>query len=189
MDIIEDKVKERFLAKVRKSANVLDCWEWTGGRSLQGYGRFRFLGQVQYAHRVAYMIFVGSIPIGLELDHICKVRHCVNPDHLEAVTHRTNILRGNNPMARNARKIHCPFGHLLVPTLNDPARRRCLVCRPVGYKYSSKQYRGTPNKQCCKCGEILDRAMFYIDRSKSDMLTSTCKRCEKQRVRTRRKAA
>jgi hypothetical protein len=73
----------RFLAKVDKAD---ECWLWTARKNYKGYGMFRLGSRVPYAHRVAYEHYVGPIPEGLQLDHICRVRHCVNPDHLEPVT-------------------------------------------------------------------------------------------------------
>lgn len=70
------------------------CWEWTGGRDGNGYGRIRVGGRQQGAHRISYELFVGPVPTGLELDHLCRLRHCVNPGHLEPVTHAENMRRG-----------------------------------------------------------------------------------------------
>jgi hypothetical protein len=88
-----------------------DCWEWTGTKERMGYGQMRYQRRMAMAHRVAYMLFVGPIPEGMELDHLCRNRGCVNPDHLEPVDHRTNILRGVSPSAADARKTHCINGH------------------------------------------------------------------------------
>lgn len=83
------------------------CWEWTGSMHAAGYGLFRD----RLAHRISYEVHVGSIPEGLTIDHLCRNRRCVNPLHLEAVTIAVNVLRGESPPARNARKTHCPKGH------------------------------------------------------------------------------
>lgn len=84
------------------------CWRWQRAvNKVTGYGT---LG-ARYAHRVYYELHVGPIPAGLTIDHLCRVRDCVNPEHLEAVTIRENILRSENPAARNARRTHCPEGH------------------------------------------------------------------------------
>lgn len=106
-----------------------DCWEWIGGRA-HGYGMMRFKGQRGLAHRLIYESLVGPIPDGLTLDHLCRVRHCVNPDHLEVVTMGENIRRGVGAPARNARKTHCKWGHPFSDenTYNHEGRRQCRVC-------------------------------------------------------------
>lgn len=85
------------------------CWIWTGRRHGSGrrYGGFTFRGRQVYAHRAAYELFVGPIAGGLELDHLCRNGLCVNPDHLEPVTHQENVRRGIGPTALNARKTDC----------------------------------------------------------------------------------
>ena len=85
-------IAERFWTKVKFTDS---CWLWTAAKSPLGYGRFRLIapGEV-YAHRYAYEFCVEHIPGGLEIDHLCRVRHCVFPNHLEVVTHRENVLRG-----------------------------------------------------------------------------------------------
>lgn len=87
------------------------CWLWTAGMDTNGYGNFRWGGKMGKAHRYSYELHVGPIPDGLQIDHLCRVRNCVNPAHLEAVTIRENVLRSDNPCAHHARKTHCPQGH------------------------------------------------------------------------------
>lgn len=103
-------VLERFLAKVEKTET---CWLWKGYVAPNGYGQVGMTSprRVAYAHRVAYELLVGPIPADKQLDHLCRVRRCVRPDHLEAVDQRTNLLRGDGWSGRNARKTHCPAGH------------------------------------------------------------------------------
>jgi hypothetical protein len=122
-------VTERFWAKVDKSG---DCWQWTAALNSAGYGKFSVGSKQQLlAHRYAYELMVGPIPEGLELDHLCRVRRCVNPAHLEPVTTRENVMRGY------ARKTHCVHGHeytpentRLVHRANRPGPfRLCLACR------------------------------------------------------------
>jgi hypothetical protein len=95
----------RFWAKVRKTSTH---WLWLGTKNNGGYGRFWAGGHMVLAHRWAYEHWVGSIPDGLELDHLCRRPACVRPLHLEAVTHRINNLRGDSS---HRRKTHCPAGH------------------------------------------------------------------------------
>lgn len=104
-------IADRFFAKVNAEG---PCWEWTAATMKQnGYGVFnrgRSDGTV-LAHRFSYELLVGPIPDGLQLDHLCRNRICVNPDHLEPVTQRENLLRGTTLPGQNARKDRCPQGH------------------------------------------------------------------------------
>jgi hypothetical protein len=83
---------ERFWAKVDRRGDD-ECWPWLGAVNPNGYGAFQWDGG-QYAHRFAYELQIGPIPEGLTLDHLCRVRHCVNGAHLEPVTGQENTLRG-----------------------------------------------------------------------------------------------
>lgn len=111
------------------------CIPWSGKGREKGYGKWwgRRNGQKARshpAHRIAYENAKGPIPEGLQIDHLCRNRACVNPDHLEAVTGRVNVLRGMNPPAQNARKTHCVRGHEFTPenTRMDRGYRFCLKC-------------------------------------------------------------
>ena len=116
----------RFWSKVNKSD---DCWLWTAAVDEAGYGRFGVNRESTYAHRYSYELTKGSIPEGLQIDHLCRVRHCVKPDHLETVTQRENILRSPTGFAAvNARKTHCPRGHR-YSILDNRGWRECRVCR------------------------------------------------------------
>lgn len=110
------------------------CWIWQGGKDRLGYGLINRLEHSGVAHIWFYKRAKGPIPEGLELDHLCRVRACVNPDHFEAVTHEENILRGVSPTAINARKTHCDHGHKFTPenTYVRPSNtrtRECRICR------------------------------------------------------------
>lgn len=113
---------QRFNKYTRKTRG---CWHWKGHLGAGGYGGFRFRGGTWKAHRASYTMFVGEIPSGLELDHLCRVRSCVNPRHLEAVTKRENMLRGESPPAKNARKKKCFCGNKYSMTRKG---RKCLRC-------------------------------------------------------------
>lgn len=80
---------QRFFDKVKKTSN---CWLWLGGKTPHGYGRFWDGEQVVYAHRYSFSL-IGALIDGLEIDHLCRNRACVNPDHLEQVDHKTNVYR------------------------------------------------------------------------------------------------
>ncbi|MDX3520753.1 HNH endonuclease signature motif containing protein [Streptomyces scabiei] len=103
---------ERFWSKVDRTDG---CWLWEASKTGTGYGRFSLNGQMVLAHRFAYELQRGEIPAGLHVDHLCRVRHCVNPAHLEPVTCRENLMRGDTPAARNASKTHCVKGHEYTP--------------------------------------------------------------------------
>lgn len=104
------------------------CWVWQGGTGSKGYGRFRWWpGKRTSAHQAVYEVWIGPIPDGLILDHLCRNPSCVNPAHLEPVTFAENVLRGNGACARNARKTHCPRGHEY--DAHDGERRYCSTCR------------------------------------------------------------
>lgn len=109
------------------------CWLWLGEVNSEGYGRL-WLGvqrQRTQAHRASYEAFRGEILPGLTIDHLCRVRCCVNPAHLEPVTQRTNTLRGTSEIAQNARKATCSRGHELVGEnlyVGADGHRRCRAC-------------------------------------------------------------
>lgn len=119
----------RFEAKVRKTPG---CWEWTAATT-GTYGAFTLNGnrkQVR-AHRYAYELWRGPIPAGLHIDHLCRNPLCVNPDHLEPVTCRENLLRGETSNAANLAKTHCKRGHAFdeLNTLHlKSGARVCRVC-------------------------------------------------------------
>jgi hypothetical protein len=111
---------DRFWAKVNKDGpdgfhsqtgeNLGPCWLWTASTYVAGYGQFRVAGRTVGAFRFAYELLVGPIPAGLQPDHLCRVRLCVRPDHLELVTSAENTRRGDSG-AHHAAKTHCPQGH------------------------------------------------------------------------------
>lgn len=98
-------VIDRFLVKVNQSDND-GCWLWLSAIDKHGYGRFSVGGRPVFAHRWSYEFYIGEIPAGLVIDHLCRVRTCVNPAHLEPVTILENVLRGHWAM-----KTHCAQGH------------------------------------------------------------------------------
>lgn len=100
----------RFWKRVNKTKS---CWLWTGHRNAPGrYGHLRVGGgKKMLAHRFAWIELRGPVPDGMELDHLCGNVLCVNPSHLQPVSHRINILRGHSPSASHAKKSMCPNGH------------------------------------------------------------------------------
>lgn len=141
----------RFWSKVDRNGPLPEhrpdlgpCWPWTGFVDGDGYGRFRDeYGQVAKAHRWSYGATHGPIPDGLQPDHLCRVRRCVRPEHLEAVTPRVNVLRGTSFAAKFAKATHCVQGHpfcgdnlVMVPGPCGPSRS-CRTCR----KQRKQEYR------------------------------------------------
>jgi len=123
-------VIQRILNKIRIEPN--GCWLWQGAKDGGGYGHVWLDGKTTpKVSRVLYEAYKGPIPKGYTIDHLCRNRTCGNPDHLEAVTMRENILRGIGPSANNARKTHCPSGHTLLGNNLTPradGRRECRKC-------------------------------------------------------------
>jgi hypothetical protein len=103
--------EQRFLKFVGSDLTKSECWPWLGWRDEKGYGRFRAGGHHVLAHRYSYELLVGPITEGLTIDHRCSNTSCVNPAHMEVVSLRENILRGNNMAARYARRTECCRGH------------------------------------------------------------------------------
>lgn len=109
------------------------CWLWAGKITRNGYGKITWRyrhHRERYAHRFSYETYRGPIPDGLAIDHLCRVRSCVNPDHLRVCTQRENILAGTGMSARHILKTHCPRGHAYdQENTYTPPGRRNRVCR------------------------------------------------------------
>lgn len=137
--------EERFWPKVNKAGPISKdrpdlgpCWIWTAGLTSNGYGSFHMKVKGRWrpvrAHRFAYESLVGRIPKGLEPDHLCRVRACVNPSHLEPVTRRENFLRGSHPHAAAHNDRTCTRGHPMSEEntyyrIDRPGEWNCRVCR------------------------------------------------------------
>lgn len=118
--------EERFWSKVDKTNS---CWFWASSMYPDGYGQFWLKPRKVRAHRFAYELLVGPIPEGMVLDHLCRRRDCVNPEHLEPVTNRQNLMRGIGISSRNARAIKCIHGHPFSPENTHVAKDGKRVCR------------------------------------------------------------
>ena len=136
----------RFMEKVIETD---DCWLWDAAIGRNGYATFKFEGRMQSAHRTSYRHFVGPIPEGLQLDHLCSVRWCVNPRHMEPVTQKENIMRGHGFAAINAAKTHCPRGHpydakntYLGRLRSNTLARHCRECHRMTERDRYRQRHG-----------------------------------------------
>ena len=133
-------VVQRFWGKVEKEGPILvpqlgPCWLWTGARGSGGYGQLRLSRprRLVYAHRMAYELELGPIPVDLEVVHECRNHACVNPTHLRLADARARVLRGESPSAGQARYELCKNGHPLVGENvyrrpSSPTRRECRTC-------------------------------------------------------------
>lgn len=129
-------IRDRFMRHVR--VDDVGCWRWQARTGTGGYGYFGQkvdgVWKQRRAHRVAYELFVGPIPGGLAIDHLCEVRDCVNPEHLRPSTWRANTLRNTSPAAENARRTTCLRGHplegdnLQLIRTKEGVKRRCKAC-------------------------------------------------------------
>lgn len=139
---------ERLLARITHSEELFKgtpCWLWQGSKSKAGYGTVSISKKIMYTHRVFFELLKGSIEKGLVIDHLCRNRSCCNPDHLESVTQKVNIQRGDTGIAggsvmgaRNAARTHCKYGHEFNEdntyyTAANPKIRYCKLCRKRNY--------------------------------------------------------
>jgi hypothetical protein len=140
----ERKITEPALRFWKSVFKTDKCWLWTGNKIPSGYGYFSVRRNRFRVHRFAYELVNGPILSGLDIDHLCGVRNCVNPAHLEAVTHRDNVLRGNTFAARNVAKTSCPSGHPYdgENTYLDGRSRHCKICMRIGLR---RRYQANPS--------------------------------------------
>lgn len=143
---------ERFFGLLEEAPD--GCWLWIGYVRPNGYAQFGQANRrIVYAHRWSYQEFVGPIPEGLELDHLCRVRHCVNPEHLEPVTRAENLARSPIYWGNvKAAKTHCPKGHpyddenTYSPPGREGAHRLCRTCRRERNREAQKRRRATKGR-------------------------------------------
>jgi hypothetical protein len=182
--------EERFWEKVSKTES---CWLWAStiskGGGSGGYAMFWYEGRPRLAHRWIYERMYGVVAKELTLDHLCRVRHCVNPAHLEPVTHRENVLRGKSFAAVNARKTHCVHGHAYTPanTVKIGKRGRwCRVCRNQQSRDSKRIARGglrghrNSQKTHCAYGHAFGGENLIIEKNGS----RRCRTCKNARRRS-----
>lgn len=128
-------VEERLLARSVRDPES-GCLRWQGAHTPAGYGQISTNGKKVSVHRAAHELWIGPIPDGYDVDHVaargCRHRDCIEPTHLEAVTHRENLLRGNGPTGRINRRDTCKDGHEL--TLRPDGKRRCMTCRRARHR-------------------------------------------------------
>ena len=134
-----EEIARRFWYRVATTED--GCWEWMGGTDRDGYGQMKVLSEgkitTMRAHCVSYMLHRDEIPAGLQLDHLCRNRRCVNPTHLEIVTGSQNNSRSGSPSAMNARKTHCIHGHEFNKQntrISKEGFRRCRSCERERHK-------------------------------------------------------
>lgn len=138
------------------------CWNWRGAMRPNGYGRIYDskkkckAGRQASAHRFAYELLKGPVPLGLVVHHICRNRRCVNPAHLEAVTQRENVHESESPAAQNVRKERCPNGHRYDYARPDGSRgcRQCI--KQTSARHSKTRDRTLDNEMrtCAQCGTV-----------------------------------
>lgn len=134
------KTEEQFWSQVERTEG---CWLWTASQLWNGYGQLRWQTKQRTAHRVAYELLVGPIPEGLQLDHLCSVRHCVNPAHLEAVTQQENIRRSASNWNHSTT---CKRGHDITDPANiyvipSNGKRQCRECMRFNQREKTRRKR------------------------------------------------
>lgn len=145
-------INERFDLSFIPEPNS-GCWIWMRGISSTGYGAFCIDGKTYGAHRISYELYKGAIPIRKQLDHLCRVRSCVNPDHLEIVTRKENLRRGESFSGLNYKKTHCIHGHkfsrentIFYTKKNGGISRLCRKCRAWQYLNVEKLVRANKRR-------------------------------------------
>lgn len=190
---LTDRDADRFHRKYQPDHT--GCWLWTGSTFTgTGYGIFNVkmadgVWRPTVAHRVSYRLAKGEIPDGYQIDHLCRVRHCVNPDHLEAVTPWANVMRSAAPIFAQTGRCYCPKGHPYdaANTRVRRGKRECIACIRE-YDRRRGQQRPTDDEirqyfsvdRYCPQGHLIDPdARWYRNKP-------ACRACGRERMRSRR---
>lgn len=167
------------------------CWEWSGYRDKDGYGVVKVDGIRYRAHRVFYSHLVGVLNPALVIDHLCRNTSCVNPQHLEQVTGRVNVLRGIAPIADFARRTHCPKGHEYNSEntyTSKAGSRHCVTCSRENTRlWRARQAEMNPKRErvTCKKGHPwIEENIMYQGQAK----VRRCRICHKEYERARNEA-
>lgn len=164
--------------------SVDECWDDDQGwLTHNGYRMVWFEGGKRIAHRLSYEHFVGPIPDGLVIDHLCRNRACWNPLHMEAVTNEENILRGESPPAKNARKKVCSIcGSEFI---QEKGGRRCRACKQRRRTDTKRKgVGGAGDRVACPRGHVYDEENTYWARNKDGTIKQRmCRECMRQRTR------
>ena len=136
-------IPERRIAKLKSTSVSVegDCWIWTKATTWNGYGLSALNGKKTTAHRVMYGLHNGPIPDGLELDHLCRNRLCVNPEHLEPVTHSINLRRGLEATGCKRGHPYSPENFSLINRANGKFERRCKACHRERNRNAKSRHR------------------------------------------------
>lgn len=175
---------DAILRKASPDPNT-GCWLWTEGDNGRGYGRLKRNGKSHQAHRFFYEMLVGPIPEGMTLDHKCRQTFCVNPDHLDPVTHVENVRRGiagETTANRQRSKTHCPHGHAYDGdnlVIRDNGARGCRTC--LNTRKRPPKPRRSAEKTHCRRGHALIGSNVKVDGRKN-----ICLVCRRERDRRRR---
>lgn len=172
--------EERFWAQVTRDGPVPEhrpelgpCWQWIGGTVNHGYGSLAVDGRTVNAYAWAYRHFVGPVPPGRELDHLCRNRACVRTDHLEPVTHAENVRRGERPS-----RTSCPAGHLYDDghaVITSQGARLCRTCHNAKRRATWAAGRAPrASRTHCRNGHLLEDGNVYVTGT-GMRLCKTCK--------------